>query len=84
MKSWVQAALSPAVVRRSTKVSLIVGTILVAINHGDLLFSGAAGSTLFWKIPMTFCVPYAVSTYAAVDALRVSGGNSGSKVADNT
>jgi hypothetical protein len=68
-KSWIRAALSPGVVRRSTKVSLIVGTILVAINHGDLLFGGDIGAALYWKIPMTFCVPYAVSTYAAVDAL---------------
>ncbi len=78
MRSWVQTALSPAVVRRSTKVSLIVGTILVAINHGDVLISGTIGSAIFWKIPMTFCVPYAVSTYAAVDAIRGSGSESNS------
>ena len=60
-------------VRRSAKVSLFVGTILIAINQGNLLLSGVFPSDLFWKIPLTYCVPYAVSTYAAVDAI-LSGG----------
>ena len=68
-KNWLYAARSPDIVRRSTKVSLIVGTILVAINQGDVLLSGAFDTELLWKIPMTYCVPYAVSTYAAIDAL---------------
>ena len=68
--SWLGTALTEDVVRRSLKVSLLVGSILVAINHGDLLLSGEAGRELLWKIPMTYCVPYAVSTFASVDALR--------------
>ena len=59
---WIQA-------RRSRKVSLIVGTVLGAINQGDLIVNGEIVAELFWKIPMTYCVPYMVSTYAAVDAL---------------
>ena len=70
--SWLSTACSEEVVRRSLKVSVIVGTVLVAINQGDLLLSGAADADLFWKIPMTYCVPYAVSTFASVDALRRS------------
>jgi len=68
--SWLGTARTEDVVKRSLKVSLLVGSILVAINHGDLLLSGAAGGELLWKIPMTYCVPYAVSTFASVDALR--------------
>ena len=68
--SWLSTARTEDVVKRSLKVSLLVGSILVAINHGDLLLNGAAGSELLWKIPMTYCVPYAVSTFASVDALR--------------
>lgn len=68
--TWLGTARTDEVVRRSLKVSLLVGSILVAINHGDILLSGEAGRELLWKIPMTFCVPYAVSTFAAVDALR--------------
>lgn len=66
--------MSPAVVKRSRKVSLIVGTILVAINQGDLLLGAFHGAVvapeLLWKVPLTYCVPYAVSTYAAVDAMN--------------
>lgn len=68
--SWVETALTEQVVARSLKVSLIVGTVLVAINQGDLLLSGEFGNQLFWKIPMTYCVPYAVSTFASVDSIR--------------
>ena len=71
--TWFRAATRPGVVRRSAKVSLFVGTILIAINQGNLLLSGVFPSDLFWKVPMTYCVPYAVSTYAAVDAI-LSGG----------
>lgn len=68
--SWLAAARTPEVVRRSLKVSLLVGSILAVINHGDQLIGGAATIDVFWKIPLTYCVPYAVSTFASVDALR--------------
>lgn len=67
--SWLQLASSRNVVRRSTKVSMLVGTILVAINQGNLLLGGVYSPDLWWKIPLTYCVPFAVSTYAAVDAI---------------
>ena len=67
--SWFDVALQPAVVLRSVRVSLLVGTVLIAINQGDLLFNGVLLPDLYWKIPLTYCVPYAVSTYAAVDAI---------------
>ncbi len=66
---WFEVASRPGVVRRSAKVSLLVGTLLVVINQGNLLLSGSFFPELFWKIPLTYCVPYAVSTYAAVDAI---------------
>ena len=68
-RDWFEVAKRADVIKRSLKVSLFVGTILIAINHGNLLFSGAALPDLIWKIPLTYCVPYAVSTYAAVDAI---------------
>lgn len=68
--SWLAAARTPEVVRRSLKVSLLVGSILAVINHGDQLIGGTAAVDVFWKILLTYCVPYAVSTFASVDALR--------------
>ena len=67
--SWWQVATRNQVIARSLKVSVIVGTILIGINHGDALVGGEAATDLAWKVPLTYLVPYAVSTYAAVDAI---------------
>ncbi|MEM7082994.1 MAG: nitrate/nitrite transporter NrtS [Pseudomonadota bacterium] len=52
---------------------MLVGTILVAINQGDVFVTGALTSDLLWRIPLTYLVPYCVSTYASVDAIRSTG-----------
>lgn len=57
------------VVVRSIKVSATIGTLLVAINHGDTLLSANFPAELYWKIPLTYAVPYLVSTYASVSAI---------------
>jgi hypothetical protein len=67
--TWLQAATRPDVVKRSLKVALIVGTILALINQGNVLLSGVFAPELIWKIPMTYCVPFCVSTYASVQAI---------------
>ena len=67
--SWLEAATLKQVVSRSLRVSLIVGTVLIGINHGDVLLGSAASPDLLWKVPLTYLVPYSVSTYASVDAL---------------
>ena len=70
--TWLQDARRPEVIYRSLRVAALVGSILVLVNQGDVLMEGAAVLELLWKIPLTYCVPYAVSTYAAVDALRAA------------
>jgi len=71
---WLRVATSKPVVRRSTKVSMLVGTILIGINQGNLILSDATlPLDLYWKIPLTYCVPFCVSTYAAVDAILSRG-----------
>jgi len=63
-----------ATMRRALKVSAIVGTALVAVNQGDLLLAGKLPS--LWKIPITYLVPYVVSSWSAsaamLDAARKS------------
>ena len=49
--------------RRSFFVALVVGTILTVLNQGDILFAGTWKSALYWKIPLTYCVPFCVATY---------------------
>ena len=51
--------------RRSLVVALVVGTVLVAINQGNRLIDGG-GSDLYWKIPLTYAVPYIVATVGAL------------------
>lgn len=69
MSRWVAVAMRPDVVRRGVKVAAIVGTALVAINQGDTLLEGAFTAGMAWKIPMTYLVPYLVSTYGSVAAI---------------
>jgi hypothetical protein len=47
-----------------------VGTALTAINQGDALVSLALAPVLVWKIPLTYVVPFAVSTYSALAISR--------------
>jgi hypothetical protein len=54
------------IVRRSFVIAAIVGTILNVINQGDAIVTG--GALVGWKIVLTYCVPYCVSTYGAVTA----------------
>ncbi len=67
--SWLEAATLNQVVTRSMRVSLVVGTILVGINHGDVLIGAGISPDMLWKIPLTYLVPYSVSTYASVDSI---------------
>ena len=56
--------------RRSLSVALVVGTVLTILNQGDTLFAGDWKSPLYWKIPLTFCVPFLVATFGAMTNVR--------------
>ena len=60
------ALLHKPMLKRSAIASLVVGTILTALNQGDLLLTGQWNSALYWKIPLTYCVPFLVATYGAL------------------
>lgn len=51
---------------RSLVVALIVGTVLVGINRGNRVFDGDFAGDLYWKIPLTYIVPYLVATLGAL------------------
>lgn len=67
---WLALAVRRDVAARSLRVALVVGTLLVAINHGDRLLAGTLAKADLRKIALTYLVPYGVSTWAAVGALR--------------
>ncbi len=56
--------------RRSIIAALVVGTILTLLNQGDVLVSGSWNNALYWKIPLTYCVPFTVATYGALSNSR--------------
>ena len=70
MREWLSLAIGRPIVVRAGKVALLVGSALVIINQGDVLLGGDWTLQLAGKIALTYCVPYAVSTYASVAALR--------------
>jgi len=67
MSFW-QLAVSDGTPMQALKIAIVVGTILVAINQGDLILSG--GVPPLWKLALTYCVPYCVATWGAVTAKR--------------
>ena len=70
-KLW-HCATSNGVPRRSLRVAVVVGTALNLINQGDALLG--TGHVNWFKIALTFAVPYCVSTYSAVAyRLKVGG-----------
>lgn len=69
MERWLSLFVSPPVVRRGIKVALVVGAILIAINHGDAILAGELSSDRYLKMGLTVLVPYLVSTTSSVGAL---------------
>jgi hypothetical protein len=63
----------PPMLRRSAVIAAIVGTVLTAINQGDLLLAGRWLPALAWKLPLTYAVPFIVATLGALGAGKVPG-----------
>ena len=66
MKLFFEAALERGTVAASAKVALFVGSILALINYGDRIVLYGDMRALDWfKLAVTYCVPYCVATYGA-------------------
>ncbi len=70
MRDWLLLAADPTVVRRGLAFSAIVGTVLVAVNHGDALLQGDISLMRAVKILVTMLIPYCVSTISSVGAMQ--------------
>jgi len=79
-----ETAVRRQVVLNAVRVSLIVGSALALINHGDSLLSGSISSTQTIKILLTYMVPYGVATYSAVRAIQSSEQNTATKQVKST
>lgn len=56
----------PPLLRRSALIGALIGSLLVAINQGDLLLAGDWRPALAWKVPLTYLVPFLVATLGAL------------------
>ena len=70
MKDWLALAFSSAFIKRSLKYAVIVGLILIGINHGDTIFRGDMTGLRWTKAALTVLVPYCVSTLSSVETMR--------------
>ena len=68
--SFVQIATRKSVVKRASRIAIVVGIVLGLLNHGDAIFTGTLTTVQLAKICLTFLVPYSVSTYSSVLAIR--------------
>ena len=64
------ALLHRPMLRRSILTALVVGSLLTALNQGNTLAAGNWQAEMFWKIPLTYCVPFCVTTYVALGNAR--------------
>ena len=61
-----------AVWRRSLITAAIVGTILTAINQGNLIASHGYSREIVLKLCLTYCVPFYVSTSGGLGAAHIA------------
>ncbi len=69
MRDGLNLALKPSVVKRSLKYALVVGLLLILINHSDALLAGRVSCSRLMRMALTVLVPYTVSTFSSVGAL---------------
>ena len=70
MNEWIHLAFQRSVVKRALTYAIIVGAILIAINHGDALLRGDISPGRLFRMALTVLVPYTVSTLSSVGAMR--------------
>lgn len=70
MREWLRLACSASVRRRALRMAGIVGMILLAINHGEAILRGEVSPVRLMRMVLTLIVPYLVSTFSSVSAIR--------------
>lgn len=55
---------------RAGVIALAVGSALVAINHGDHLCQEPVCAGFFWKLALSYAVPFGVSLCSTALAVR--------------
>ena len=68
MKLFIKNFFRQETIYRAVKVALVVGPILIIINHHDVFLRLEFTQHLYLKIILTFMVPYCVSAYSSAQA----------------
>ena len=68
-REWYVLASRGSVVRRGLKFAVVVGTILIGINHGDAIMAGELTRTNYVKMGLTVIAPYLVSVFSSVGTM---------------
>ncbi len=71
--SWSELLVDRAIVQRGLRFAVIVGSILIAINHGDSIVRGEVTTSQMGKMALTVLVPYCVSVISSISAIRRLG-----------
>ena len=66
LKIYIEILCYKEILIKSSKISLIVGTLLNIINQGEIIFALDFESINYTKSLLTYMVPFLVSTYTAV------------------
>jgi hypothetical protein len=63
---WIRSAAHPATMGRAFITAVMVGIVLIAVNHGPAIISGQITRSRIIQICLTVIVPYIVSTVSSV------------------
>ncbi len=69
VREWLRLAMSAPVRRRALRYAVVVGAILLTINHGDAILRGDLPPDRLLRMGLTMLVPYLVSTFSSVGAM---------------
>jgi hypothetical protein len=71
-RSLVEVCGASANLRRTTRIALVVGSILTLINQADVIVSGEATWVTAVKVPLNFLVPFIVSNLGVLTGARTA------------
>lgn len=63
LKEFWRNLFNPQFVPTALRVALVVGTILLMINHGNALLQGQMSRDRWISAALTYCVPYLVNIH---------------------
>jgi hypothetical protein len=70
VRDALRTVLQPERLRRTPTIAVVVGTVLTAINHADVVARGDATTATFAKAALNYLVPFVVSNLGLLVGTR--------------